>query len=101
MAKQLFIAITALVFITSGALADDHAITPDELLPYATAMVGTREVCTTRKLVAGFRTDCRTEALPVERPLKASASRLMAIALAIDLPVTWMAVMVWRQAEVV
>ena len=68
MAKRLFIAITALVFITSGALADDHAITPDELLPYATAMVGTHEVCTTRKLVACFRTDCRTEALPIERP---------------------------------
>jgi hypothetical protein len=84
MAKQLFIAITALVFVTSGALADDHAITPDELLPYATAMVATREVCTTRNGRS-----------------KASASWLMAIALAIDLPVTWMAVMGWHQAEVV
>jgi hypothetical protein len=68
MAKHLFFAIIALVFITSGSLADGHAITPDESLPYATAMVGTREVCTMRKLVAGVRTECRTEALPVERP---------------------------------
>jgi hypothetical protein len=68
MAKHLFFAIMALVFIIGGALADDHAITPDELLPYATAMVGTREVCTIRKLFAGFRTECRTEALPNEQP---------------------------------
>jgi hypothetical protein len=68
MAKDLFFATIALVFITSGALGDGHAITPDESLPYATVVVGTREICTTRKLVAGVRTECRTEALPVERP---------------------------------
>ncbi len=68
MAQHHLLAIVALVFTTSGALADGHAITPDESLPYVTAMVGTREVCTTRKLVAGVRTECRDEALPVGRP---------------------------------
>ena len=77
MARNHLFAVVALVFIGigmgSGALADGHAITPDgsaadEPQPYATAMVGTRDVCTTRKLVAGSRTDCRYEALPAERP---------------------------------
>jgi hypothetical protein len=68
MARHHLMAIVTLVFITSGALADGHAIAPDESLPYVTAMVGTREVCTNRRLVAGDRMECRTEALPVERP---------------------------------
>lgn len=80
MARNHLFAVVTLVFIGigigSGAMADGHAITPDESvpyasdepLPYATAMVGTRDVCTTRKLVAGSRTDCRYEALPAERP---------------------------------
>ena len=77
MARNHLFAVVALVFIGigigSGAMADGHVITPDgsaadEPQPYATAMVGTRDVCTTRKLVAGSRTDCRYEALPAERP---------------------------------
>ena len=67
MAKQLFFATIAMVFIANAALADDHAVMT-EAQPYATAMVGTREVCTTRELVAGVRTECRTEALPVDQP---------------------------------
>ena len=68
MGKRLVFATVAMVFIASAALGDGHAITADEALPYATAMVGTREICTTRELVAGVRTECRTEALPVDQP---------------------------------
>ena len=68
MARQLFFATIAMGFIANAALADDHAIMSDDAQLYATAMVGTREVCTTRKLVAGIRTECRTEALPVDQP---------------------------------
>jgi hypothetical protein len=67
MASQFFFAI-AMVFVANTALAEGHAIMGDEAQPYATAMVGTREVCTTRELVAGVRTECRTEALPVDQP---------------------------------
>jgi len=72
MSKFLFLSTIALVFTTSFALSDGHAVEADQSLPYATAMVGTREICTTRKLIAGVRTECRTEALPDERlnPLK-------------------------------
>lgn len=67
MGRQFFFATIAVVFIANAALAEGHAIMRDEA-PYATAMVGTREVCTTRELVAGVRTECRTEALPVDQP---------------------------------
>jgi hypothetical protein len=77
MQRYLFAVVAVLsVGISSGALPDGHAITPDGSVPYAsddpqpyeTAMVGTREVCTTRRLVAGARTECRYEPLPTERP---------------------------------
>ena len=68
MANQLFFATIVMVLSTNAALAEGHAIMTDEAQPYATAMVGTREVCTTRELVAGVRTECRTEALPVDQP---------------------------------
>ena len=68
MGRQFFLATIAVVFIANAALAEGHAIMGDEAQPYATAMVGTREVCTTSKLVAGVRTECRTEALPVDQP---------------------------------
>jgi len=67
MAKYYFFSTIVLVFTTSVAFGGDHAIA-DGSLPYAATLVGTREICTTRKLVAGVRTECRTEALPVERP---------------------------------
>jgi hypothetical protein len=72
MARQLFFATIAMVFVANTALGEDHAVMEDGAQPYATAMVGTREICTTRKLVAGIRTECRTEALPVDQanPLK-------------------------------
>jgi hypothetical protein len=68
MAKQLFFATIAMVFVADAALAEGHAIMGDQAQPYAIAMVGTREVCTTRELVAGVRTECRIEALPVDQP---------------------------------
>ena len=68
MARQFFFATNAVVFIADAALAEGHAIMGDEAQPYATAMVGTRQICTTRELVAGVRTECRTEALPVDQP---------------------------------
>ena len=72
MARRVFFATIAMIFIADAAWADDHAIMSDEVQPYATAMVGTREICTTIKLVGGVRTECRTEALPVDQanPLK-------------------------------
>ncbi len=71
MGRQVFFATIAMVFVANAALAEGHAIMADEAQPYATAMVGTREVCTTRKLVAGVRTECRTEALSDQpNPLK-------------------------------
>jgi hypothetical protein len=68
MARRVFFATIAMVFITNAALVDDHAIMADEAQPYATAMVGTREICTTRESVAGIRTECRIEALPTDQP---------------------------------
>jgi hypothetical protein len=68
MGKYLLFSTIALFFTTSMALGDSHAVGTDDSLAYRTAMVGTREICTTRKLIAGVRTECRTEALPVERP---------------------------------
>jgi len=68
MAKQLFFATIVMVSIANAALAESHASMGNEAQPYATAMVGTREVCTTRELVAGVRAECRIEALPVDQP---------------------------------
>jgi hypothetical protein len=68
MGKQLFFATIVMVFIANAALAEGHASMGNEAQPYATAMVGTREVCTTRELVAGVRTECRIEALQVDQP---------------------------------
>jgi len=68
MGRQVFLATIAVVFVADAALAEGHAIMGDEVPPYATAMVGTREICTTRELVAGIRTECRIEALPVDQP---------------------------------
>ena len=68
MGRKVFFAMIATAFFANAALADGHAIMGDEAQPYATAMVGTREVCTTRELVAGIRTECRIEALPVDQP---------------------------------
>jgi hypothetical protein len=73
MVRGVFFATIAMVFTASAAWADDHAINSgEEAQAYATAMVGTREICTTRKLVGGVRTECRTEALPADQanPLK-------------------------------
>jgi hypothetical protein len=68
MGRQFFFATIAVVFIADAALAEGHAIMGDEAQPYVTAMVGTRQICTTRELVAGVRTECRIEALPVDQP---------------------------------
>jgi hypothetical protein len=72
MRKQLFLATIVMGFIANAAWAQDHAIMADEMAdeapPYATAMIGTREICTTRELVGGVRTECRIEALPVDQP---------------------------------
>jgi hypothetical protein len=69
MGKHLFFATIAMGFVANAAWAQGHAINSgEEAQPYATAMVGTREICTTRKLVGGTRTDCRTEALPADQP---------------------------------
>jgi hypothetical protein len=72
MAKQLFFATLVVGFVANAAWADDHAINSGDQAPYSTAMVGTREICTTRKLVAGVRTECRSEAPPADQanPLK-------------------------------
>jgi len=68
MGKCFLFSTIALVFAANIALGDSHAVGTDESLAYKTTLVGTREICTTRKLVAGVRTECRTEALPVDRP---------------------------------
>jgi len=69
MARRVFFATIAMGFVASAAWAEGRAINSgEEAQPHATAMVGTREICTTRKLVAGIRTECRTEAVPEDQP---------------------------------